>query len=508
MRNLNLALSSWLWVRRKDGTHERIAPWQITESFDTNPVIAINATHDSWNGALTKFLIALFQTALFPEDGREWRKHWETPPTPKELKDALFHIAHLFELEGEFPFMQDKTLKESGRDEDYRKPIQKLLIDGVSENQEKHHSDLFEKSGAISVLCALCAAIALWDMQTHAPQGGPGYYVSLSGGGPTTTLVLGLTLWETIWANVLEQAVFNMKGRPDPITFFPWVKPGSRNVKPEDTCPLHVYWGMPRRILLEKSDAAPCDTCGGNEGIYRNFLSAPGGLHYSEPEWRHPLSPYQSSKGEAWLVRPTEQDLAGYRHYMGILVGTPSGDGIPAMVVRRALERNLDLRIWGFGYQCKQAAVVSWCEGIMPVETGLGAKEIAPLARKLVVLCQRGVERLQDALRGVWDRSQAGGEQRAVNTAQSLWALTGSSFKRMLVQAKEEKKNYEPLLDEWVTYIQRSALSLYRKALPRTRVDAMWAARFEHKLSRELSDRNPMTLKTRKYGDWRIDEAL
>lgn len=506
MPAINLALDPWIPVRRRDGSRSRIAPWQITENKG-NPVDVVDAARAPWNGALTEFLVAFYQTILFPEDGREWRKHWETPPTPKELSDAAFLVAPLFQLEGEFPFMQDGTLKDAGRDQDFRKPIQKLLVDGVSEQQEKNNSDLFEKSGTISALCAPCAAAALFDMQAHAPQGSAGYYTSLRGGGPSTTLVLGRTLWETVWSNVLEQPVFNMKGRPDPRAFFPWSMPASRKVNAEKECPLQVYWGMPRRIFLEKSDPAPCDTCGDPDGIYRSFLSYRGGFQYSETEWRHPLSPYIRSKDDRWLVRATEQDLAGYRHYMGILVDTPAGDGVPAMVVRRAIERGLSLRVWGYGYQCDQASVVSWCEGIMPVETSGGTKETAPLARTMVAMCERGVERLNDALHGVWDRSQAGGAERAKDAAKSLWIITESSFSQMLVRAKEGDA-HEAILDKWVLRIQRSALSIYRAALPRTRIDAMWAARFEHKLAGQLSDRNPVTLKTRKYGDWRIDEAV
>lgn len=502
---LNLALDPWIPVRRADGKREMVAPWGIIDP--ANPVLAVDSTRGPWNGALTEFLVSLYQTVLLPEDARAWREMWNERPSPEHLKREITKVAHLFELAGERPFMQDPTLKDAGRDADYRKPIQKFLVDGVSEQQEKNNSDLFEKSGTISALCAPCAATALWDMQAHAPQGSAGYYTCLRGGGPSTTLVLGNTLWETVWANVLEQSVFDMKGRPDPATFFPWAKPVQpRHVKRADECPLHVYWGMPRRVLLERSDPAPCDTCDSAAGAYRSFFSYRGGLHYSEPEWRHPLSPYVRSKEDAWLVRATEQDLAGYRHYMGILVDTPRGDGVPAMVIRRAVERGLSLRIWGYGYQCDQAAVVSWCEGIMPVETGVGTKEIAPLARTLVALCQRGVERLSDALHGVWDQSQAGGAQRALDAAKGLWNLTEPSFKHMLSRAKQEE--HGPILDEWVVYIQRSALSIYRKALPRTRVDAMWAARFEHKLADQLSDRNPVTLKTRKFGDWRIDEAV
>lgn len=503
---MNLALSPWLPVRRSDGTRDLIAPWQIGVNPE-NPVLTIDAMRAPWNAALTEFLIALFQTALFPEDVREWRRYAETPPDPEELRKALSGISSFFDLDGPHPFMQDPTLKADGRDDDYRKPIQKFLVDGVSEQQEKNRSDLFEKSGDISTLCAPCAAAALWDMQAHAPQGSAGYYTSLRGGGPSSTIVLGNTLWETVWANLLEQACFDMKGRPDPKTFLPWMGSGNRKVKAAEECALHVYWGMPRRVLLEKSDPAPCDTCGDQEGIYRSFLSYRGGLHYAETEWRHPLSPYIRSKDEAWLVRATESDIAGYRHYMGILVDTPQGDGIPAFVIRRAVERGLDLRVWGYGYQCDQAAVVSWCEGIMPVLTGSGRKEAAALARTLVALTQRGVERLGGALHGVWDVSEAGGSEKAKALAPHLWSQTAPAFRKQLRRASEGV-SHEAILDEWMGYIQRSALALFRKALPRTRVDAMWAARYEHKLAGQLSGRNPMTLKTRKFGDWKIEESV
>jgi CRISPR system Cascade subunit CasA len=504
---MNLITSPWIPVRRQDGARSLIAPWQITDTHKKNPIVAIDATRAPWNAALTEFLISLLQTALFPVDAAEWRTHGQHVPDGSDLKGALLPFAPFFDLEGDRPFMQDGTLKLDKRDDDYRKPIQKFLVDGVSEQQEKNNSDLFEKSGAISCLCAPCTASALWDMQAHAPQGSAGYYTSLRGGGPSSTIVLGETLWETVHANLLEQACFDMKGRPDPKTFLPWMKPANRKVKASEECPLHVYWGMPRRVLLEKSEPQTCDTCGSEEGIYRSFLSYRGGFHYSESDWRHPLSPYIRSKDEAWLVRATESDIAGYRHYMGILVDTPQGDGIPSLVVRRAIERGLNLRVWGYGYQCDQAAVVSWCEGVMPVETGSGNKDSAGLARTLVAMCQRGVERLSDAFHGVWDVSEAGGSEKAKALAPQLWMQTAPAFREQLRKAANGA-SHDEILDGWVTYIQRSSLSLYRKALPRTRVDAMWAARYEHKLAGQLSSRNPMTLKTRKFGDWKIEESV
>lgn len=500
----NLLEDRWIPVRRRSGAVTLIAPWEITDQDD--PPITVDATRAAWNAALTEFLISLTQTVFLPEDASAWRAWREKPPAPEEIKKGFALFLPFFQLEGKKAFMQDPTLLIDKRNDDYRKPIQKLLVDGVSEQQDKNNSDLFERSGAISGLCAACTATALWDMQAHAPQGSAGYFTSLRGGGPVSTIVVGDTLWETVWANVLEQAALDMKGRPEPTSFFPWLKPESKKLKPGEVCPLHVYWGMPRRVILEKPSDGICDLCNRTSEVYRSFLSHRGGFQYAETDWRHPLSPYIRSKEGGWLVRATEPDLAGYRHYMGILVDTPAGDGIPALVVRRAIERKLDLRLWGYGYACDQASVVSWCEGVMPVETGKGAPDISPFARTLVALSQRAIEKLTDSLRGVWDRSQAGAIEKAVETGRSLWRLTEPAFSNMIVRAAKEERPV--LLDEWTGYIRRIALSIYRKALPRTRVDAGWAARFEHRLSGQLSDRNPITLKTRKYGDWRIDEAV
>lgn len=497
---INLATSAWIPVRRRSGARDRIAPWEATLRLEEDPVVAVDATRNAWNSALTEFLIALFQTSLFPEDAAEWRALEKADP--ETLRKSLLPMARHFELEGATPFMQDPTLKADRRDEDYRKPIQKLLVDGVSEQQEKNRSDLFEKSGMISGLCPACAAATLWDLQAHAPQGSAGYYTSLRGGGPSSTIVLGTTLWETVWSNLLEQSAFGMKGRPAEKKYLPWLAPASKAVRQEEECPIHVYWGMPRRVLLDTPETGRCDTCGETAGVYRSFLSYRGGFRYMETDWRHPLSAYVRNKDGGWLVRATESDLAGYRHYMGILVDTPQGDGVPAMVVRRAVERGFDLRIWGYGYQCDQASVIRWCEGLMPIGTGSAKK--AELARTMVALSQRGVERLSDAVRMVFDQSKSGGVETAAAQAPRLWETTAHAFREALLDDAPEDK----ALDQWVLTVRRAALRIYRDALPRSRVDAMWAARFEHKLAGQLSDRNPMTLKTRKFGDWKIEEAV
>jgi CRISPR system Cascade subunit CasA len=520
-RTLNLATDPWITVRRRDGSLSVVAAWELTREHATNPIVAVDATRKPWNGALTEFLIALFQTVLFPEDARAWRETWDSPPEPDYLRNAFSKIEDLYLLNGEIPFMQDRTLLAGpGMVKQFRKPVQKLLVDGVSELQEKKNSDLFVKSGSVSVLCPPCAAAALWDLQAHSPQGSAGYHTSLRGGGPVSTLVSCDTLWKTVWANVVEQSALGMKGRPDPRSFLPWANPlreKRKEVKPEEECPLHVFWGMPRRVLLEISSGPDvCSTCGrATDMTVRSFLTYRGGRHYAEADWRHPLSPYVRTKESFWVVRRTETDLDGYRHWMGLLVGTPEGDGLPAFVVRRWVERDVplepELHVWGYGYQTDQAAVKVWCEGRTPfitLENG-HRKEYEAFVRTLVTLSQSAVEHLSDCIKGAWKSSGHFAPLDTTLAQHEFWQSTEPIFLEWTraAAADPSKESLTKSADAWVVVVQRTALVLYDRALPSNRVQPEWLARYAHKLRRELSSRNPATMKTRRYGDWRITDV-
>lgn len=500
---MNLLLDRWIPARRPDGKVEKIAPWQITEGFQ-----AVDSTKAQWNAGLTEFLVSLFQTLFIPDDAKAWRDLWNEPPQSAYLKREMEKAAPCFELFGKQPFMQDPTIRE----EAYRKEMQKLLVDGVSENQEKYHADLFVKSRQISVLCFPCAAAAVWDLQSHAPQGGRGNYTSLRGGKSSTTLVLADTLWHTVWANVIEQSSFDMKGRQDPKTFLPWLHLKNADVSPEDEHPLHVYWGMPRRLLLDKTEGPTvCDTCGDEVSqAVRSFFTYMGGFHYDQTQWKHPCSPYVRTKDAALCVRAARGDLAGYKHWLGLLVDTPGGNGIPAFVIKRWLERNLnkEFRIWAYGWATDQAAVTGWCEGKMPLVSmpEIVRKQYEKLIITLVTLSQRAEECLSDSLRGVLDSAEAG--SRSVEPAlAAFWAATEPSFLEAVRKNADNpsKAAFDTAADAWVPLVQDAALDLYERHLPKN-IDPMWVARYAHKLRRRLSSRDPITLKTRLYGDWRLTD--
>lgn len=515
MNTLNLARDPWIPVARADGTRALIAPWQLPDSL--NPVLAIDSTRAPWNAALTEFLISFLQTIILPEDARVWRELWNDPPSTDYLRRETEKVAPLFDLQGSVPFMQDPSLLADPSNQDkYWKPVQKLPVDGVSEEQEKKHSDLFAKSGSVMALCLPCAAAALWDLQAHSPQGSAGYYTSLRGGHPSTTLISTNDLWHTVWANVLEQSCFGMKGRPDPASFLPWLKPAQRKVDPKKENPLHVLWGMPRRVLL-KIDAgeADCDTCGAHvTACVRGFYSYRGGFQYAQQEWTHPCSPYISREDLGFVARAADGDLVGYRNWVGLLVDTPSGDGVPALVVRRWLERDVPkepyLRVWAYGYKTDQASVSRWCEGKMPLlmlENG-HRKEYERFVITLVTLSERGAECLSAAIHGAFKASGAG--KHSTREAQAdLWRSTEAAFLENLraAAAGPSKATFDEIADRWMEHIQRTALAIYEKHLPDSRISPMWVARYAHRLRRRLSSRDPVTLKTYRFGDWRLTDA-
>ena len=85
---INLILDKWLPVRRPSGVREIIAPWQITNQHDTDPIVALATPRADFNGALMQFLIGLLQTAAPPQaaDNDDWLAWLEQAPAPEVLQ--------------------------------------------------------------------------------------------------------------------------------------------------------------------------------------------------------------------------------------------------------------------------------------------------------------------------------------------------------------------------------------------------------------------------------------
>ncbi|MBI3985314.1 MAG: type I-E CRISPR-associated protein Cse1/CasA [Lentisphaerae bacterium] len=379
----NLIHEPWIPVRRQNGRSDWIAPWQITEGAD-RPV-ALDAVRPDFNGALIQFLIGLTQTCFAPENDREWRKHLKTPPAPEVLRDAFSKYAHAFNLDGDGPrFMQDSALTD-----DKKWPVDTIFLDGPGKETLRDNADFFVKRGRVETLGPEAAAAALFALQTNAPANA--YYASgVRGGGPLTTLVLGPTLWHTVWLNTLVQQDFygvgGNKEKRDDGDIFPWLATRAATTEkvlvPDAFHPAHMYWGMPWRVkLLLSAKSGTCNVTGRRtELCVSDYCKEKSLARYRG--WLHALSPFsEKRKGEKHSCKPDEGQIC-YRHWLGLVFGDKRQKKSVASVVHRFHERKAhpdwrdvdDIfrtppRLWAFGYVMGKMKARVWREGVLPLLT-------------------------------------------------------------------------------------------------------------------------------------------
>ncbi len=392
---MNLISDPWIPVRRANGAVEKIAPWQITDGIadDQRRIISLASPRPDFDGALVQFLIGLLQTICSPPDRISWRKWRKAPPNDKELRQRFAPYARAFVLNAERSpiFMQERLI---GNDKAKEHPVSYLLIGSPTDNTVKENKDHFQKrSKGNDSFCLACAAAALYTLQTFAPSGGSGgegKFTSLRGGGPLSTLVLGESLWETVWLNVIIGGPFSAK--PPSARVFPWLDPSSfinvaapiKTVHSSDMEPEHVYWGMPRRIHLELAEncrRSQCSVCGVDADLVCvQFWDMTGGLTYQHkagsqkrPSWidpRHPLSPYnEGGDKRVSAVHPRPGGI-GYRHWLGLIENSTEGNQkrLAATVIEqfRSVARE-DGRLWAFGYDMENMKARCWYDATMPI---------------------------------------------------------------------------------------------------------------------------------------------
>lgn len=389
MSPFNLVNARWLPVRRRSGAAVRVAPWQITDGWDEDPIVAFDWPRPDFNGASHELLIGLLSTAAAPEDERAWETWWHDPPTPDILSQRFARIAHAFDLDGPGPrFLQDiDRLEDSDT-----KNVAALLIDTPGAQTLRNNADLFVKRREAPVFDRAAAAIALFTLSSYAPSGGAGHRTSLRGGGPLTTLVVaehpayGSTLWGRLWPNVAgREEAGSLPDTDAAEDVFPWLgatrtskpKAAGRATTPNDVHPLHVHWAMPRRIRLvfEPAQGRRCSLTDAEDSVVvPSYRTRNYGANYSEG-FEHPLTPYYRQKASVAVRLPVHPNAGGitYRLWPGLVV--PSQDGLrqPARTVRHWRdERSADAdaettRFAAFGYDMDNMKACAWVEGEMPL---------------------------------------------------------------------------------------------------------------------------------------------
>ncbi|PID44743.1 MAG: type I-E CRISPR-associated protein Cse1/CasA [Proteobacteria bacterium] len=383
---MNLINDAWIPIRRSDGTCERIAPWQLTET--NNPVISLDAPRADFNGALMQFLIGLLQTASPPEDEDDWVNQLEEPPLPDELKKRFLQYSEAFELAGQQgAFMQDFDALDGSS----VSSIAELLIESPGGNTVKENKDHFVKRGGVEVMCPACVATALFTLQINAPSGGQGHRTSLRGGGPLSTLVvldenndLPNDLWRNLWLNVLDQPSLEaLSGNQKKVAhadIFPWLastrtseKTGGTVTTPVDVSPLQMYWGMPRRIRInwDAVQQGRCDICDAySEHLVSEYRTKNYGINYTGA-WQHPLSPYTLNKSGDLLPQHAQPGGMTYQHWLKVAINDAGNEPhyFNALVVKRyqASGWKEQLRLYVFGYDMDNMKARCWYEATFPL---------------------------------------------------------------------------------------------------------------------------------------------
>lgn len=485
----NLIDERWLPVTRRDGTATMIAPWEVTDRFADNPVVALNAPRPDFNGALIQFLIGLVQTVAAPSNGSEWRKKLAEPPSPDDLKAVFATVRHAFELGGNGPrFMQDFEDISAGLD-----GIDGLLIESPGEHTKELNIDHFIKRDSVKAMCPCCCAAALFAFQTNSPSGGPGYMTSLRGGGPLSTLVLGdnyhATLWQLIFLNVLEQGKFlDICGNPNLTSgkeMFPWLgetrkgrrKKGSEfygeYTTPEVVHPVTMYWAMPRRIRLSLVDLAVgiCSVCGINsDSLIDSYKEIPGGASYGGA-WLHPLSPYyeKTAKGET-NVLPLHAQPGGisYRHWLGLVMS--DGGDMPSRIVHDFInnrqKRDWQFRLWAFGYDMDNMKARCWYESTMPllyVDPAIRG-EFEQYAAGMIKAASEIAGNARSAVKKAWFRRPGDAKGDTTFVDGSFWQQTESVFYEALNSMKSALESGNDSLQarqSWHKTLCEHALKLF-----------------------------------------------
>lgn len=488
---LNLLTDAWIPVLRA-GRPTRIRPAEIADA-------AISADAIAWPRAdflvaQLEFLIGLLATACPPADHEAWLEGWTTPPDPAALDAAFAPFSPAFNLDGPGPnFMQDFEELVAASE-----PLERLLIEAPGGSTVTKNTDLLVKRDRVARFSRATAAIALYTLQSWAPAGGAGNRVGLRGGGPLLTLVLpnaatpdeAPSLWRTLWANV-------PCGQPatpaDMPRFFPWCAPTrtsetNRVTTPVDVHPLQVFWGMPRRIRLDFSDAPAlsCDLTGEADPItVTGWRQRPRGTMYAGWSERHPLVPYYRMKKTDIEALPVHGRAGGiqYRDWVGMVLRDDAGLRLPATCVHDWFTTRAEdaesprARLLAAGYAMDNMKAEAFVESEIPLLAPADAAARAQLetvARRFIQAAELAANLTRSAVRNALFAEGATVKPDAdilESAREKIWQATEGAFFAALHDAAQETGPPpfpDPRSDAWRVKLRCVAIAVFDEAAPIT----------------------------------------
>jgi CRISPR system Cascade subunit CasA len=493
---MNLLCHPWFPAIRRSGRVDTIRPAQIAEADD--PVMDVVWPRPDFRLATIEFLIGYLSTFAPPEDEAVWRAWWREPPGIEALDAALAPYAHAFDLDGDGPrFMQDlDPLTDSAEN-----GVGALLIEAPGAQTERNNADLMVKRGRVARLSRSAAAIALFTLQTYAPGGGAGHRVGLRGGGPLTTLIVPdddsgrpRPLWQLVWAHVAVGKPADLATLPKVL---PWLTPTPTSEKGRTALvagmlPLHVFWGMPRRIRLDftaNESGLPCDLTGEVDTVtVARYRTRPHGLYYDGWLPPHPLAPhYRQKKTQPWLPLHGQPAGIGYRDWIGLVVSdtqdSENRTRSPAAAVGAARTQRRRMlgekaRLFAGGYDMDNMKARGFVEAEMPLPPPLddAAREaLDECIRRAVAGANIAADLLRSAVRSALfppsATIDAAGATMLNAVRERFWRETEGDFYQRLRRfadtvAADPDTMFGPLLFPWLAVLRDAALRCFDGAAP------------------------------------------
>ncbi|MGH8227733.1 MAG: type I-E CRISPR-associated protein Cse1/CasA [Steroidobacteraceae bacterium] len=484
----DLRFESWIPFRRASGGVDWLPPSGLTERLAEDPIIALACPRADFDAAVLEFLIGLFSVAIAPENEPEWEAVGRAPPSPAALRAALSRLPDAFALDGDSARAFQDLDPLDGVE---ATPIENLLIDAAGEQARRRNTDLFAKRDRILSLGRPAAAMALVTMQTYAPSGGQGHRTSLRGGGPLTTLAEPRAqprtepLWRLIWANAESVAQFDERdgGRArawSPADTFPWLAPTrtsypkERGVPtyPTDAAPGQAYFGLPRRIRLEITQAAGICALTGlpDTTQIKAFRMKNYGVQYTG--WRHPLTPYYYDKQSGLLPEHGQPGGVAWRDWQGLLFDSADESGSrPAQAIAHYRARRADgpFRILVFGYDVDKMKARSWIQAELPAFPDAMLESVRAFTDAATAAAQLLATVVMFAVKAALLQrpKDAPGDYRYLK--QALWARTQAPFFDLVGEVTQVPNADGPAMRERFRHVLReAALTIFDLACPLT----------------------------------------
>jgi CRISPR system Cascade subunit CasA len=325
---MNQSGLSWLdqpvpVVRKLSGAGSA-TPLEITGQHDHDPIIAVRFGHPLADRGFEFLMRDILQAAMAPRDSDAWMRLLTAPPTPGQLAvwlapyRAAFHLDHpttpamqvrpsaaqLAKMTGRKPSKAKRP--PAGDDDDEEDagalPIAALLPDLPTGEAVKQDTDFFVRRDGVKAIGAGAVLPVLYAHMVLFPPGGGGYLGLPHGADSIKYQMVGRTLWETLWLNVLH---IGMDGLEDPNacwpapvdgTVFPWLDLGLSEMplgrkdegaaKPIERTGVHpAHIPMPRRYLLSAPIQGRCDLTGTEGPVFTSYSRWPKGLQYEPRGW-------------------------------------------------------------------------------------------------------------------------------------------------------------------------------------------------------------------------------